>query len=310
MYIYIFSLFFILFNFQIAIYIDYYQRMAIFRNVAIYEYYISMYASNFIYIFISLREYIFDKQVTFYNKTVDEYMNTTLSNYYVIFSKSSKMKDIYRVYFPESYQTFLNYLYNQKISEFINDYIKKYPRSNINCNNFFYGTSKFGFFNVLTTFIEEARTIKDKIDNYYKIAEKNNFTYNESFFNEPNGYYKDYYNQYENNIDEYKKYNPANILRTDSHKKLLITYQYINIKVYSFLISESLNEVENVFSKYNTIDIILNAVFIIFVTLVFSCIWLPLLWYKHKSLCRIKNMIYIIPCELLINGESINNLLE
>ena len=310
MYIYIFSLFFILFNFQIAIYIDYYQRMAIFRNVAIYEYYISMYASNFIYIFISLREYIFDKQVTFYNKTVDEYMNTTLSNYYVIFSKSSRMKDIYRVYFPESYQTFLNYLYNQKICEFINDYIKKYSGSNINCNNFFYGSSRFGFFNVLTTFIEEIRSIKDKIDNYYKIAEEKNFTYNESFFNGPNGYYEDYYKQYENNIDEYKKYNPANILRTDSHKKLLITYQYINIKVYSFLISESLNEVENVFSKYNTIDIILNAVFIIFVTLVFSCIWLPLLWYKHKSLCRIKNMIYIIPCELLINGESINNLLE
>ena len=128
--------------------------------------------------------------------------------------------------------------------------------------------------------------------------------------NEPNGYYEDYYKQYQNNIDEYKKYNPANILRTDSHKKLLITYLYINIQVYSFLISESLSQFEHVFSKYHNINLILNVVFIIFVALVFACAWLPFLFYVNKSLCKIKNMIYIIPCELLINQPSINNLLE
>ena len=284
--------------------------MTTFRNTAIYEYYISMYASNFLYIFISLREYIFDKQTTFYNKTVDEYVNTTLANYYAIFSYSSKMKDIYRVYFPESYQTFLNYLYNSKICEFVNNYVHEYHDSNTNCDNFFYGSSKLGFFTIITTFVEEARILRDKVDNYYKIADKKNFTYNESLLNEPNGYYEDYYKKYKNNIDEYKKYNPANILRTDSHKKLLITYLYINIQVYSFLISESLSQFEQVFSKYHNINLILNVVFIIFVALVFACAWLPFLFYVNKSLCKIKNMIYIIPCELLINQSSINNLLE
>ena len=77
-----------------------------------------MYASNFLFIFIGLREYIFDKNFMFYNQTVDEYVNRTLANYYVIFSESAKKKDDYRVVFPESFQIFLNYLQSSKICEF------------------------------------------------------------------------------------------------------------------------------------------------------------------------------------------------
>ena len=237
-----------LFIFQIAIYIDYHIKMTTFRNTAIYEYYISMYASNFLYIFISLREYIFDKQTTFYNKTVDEYVNTTLANYYAIFSYSSKMKDIYRVYFPNSYQSFLNYLYNGMVCEFIDQYNLNYHEE-IGCDEFFYKSSKFGFFTILSTFVEEIRAIKNKIDIYFDIAKNKKFFYNETYVNEPKGKYDQLYKQYENNSDEYKKYNPANILHSNSYKKLLITYLYINQNVYFYLISESLDEFELVFKK-------------------------------------------------------------
>ena len=307
-YIYQIILFLIFLAWQIGIYIYYYQKMTLYQNIATYEYYISMYASNFLFIFISLREYAFDKKFMFYNKTVDEYVDTTLENYYVIFSQSSKLKDIYRVYFPDSYQKFLNYLYNGKICEFINNYIHDYPDTDINCDNFFYCSSKFGFFTIIATFIEEARMLRDKIDIYYEIADQKNFTYNESLFNEPNGNYENFYKQYENNNDEYRQYNPANIFRTDSHKKLLITYLYINTQVYSFLISESLNQFEQVFKKYNSINLILNLIFIIFVALGFIFIWIPFLSYVNKTFGKIKNSIYIIPGELLINIQSINNL--
>ncbi len=92
--------------------------------------------------------------------------------------------------------------------------------------NIFFGSSKFGFFTLLATFIEEIRTMKYLIDDYYDKAEKRNFTYNESLFNDPNGFYEEFYNQYENNIDEYGRYNPGNILRYNSHKRLLITYLF------------------------------------------------------------------------------------
>ena len=276
-----------------------------------YEYYISMYASNFLFIFIGIREYMFDKNTMFYNKTVAEYVESTLEEYYVIFSQSSKKKDTYRIYFPDSYQVFLNYLYNGKICEFINIYIQEYPNdSNTNCEIFFFGSSKFGFFTLLATFIEEIRTMKYLIDDYYDKAEKRNFTYNESLFNDPNGFYEEFYNQYENNIDEYGRYNPGNILRYNSHKRLLITYLYINTQVYNFLISESLNQFEQVFSKYNSINLLLNIIFIIVVAFGFLFIWIPFLLNENKTFIKIKNMICIIQSELLMSISGINNLVE
>ena len=117
------------------------------------------------------------------------------------------------------------------------------------------------------------------------------------------------YKKHENNIDEYKKYNPANILQTDSHKKLLITHLYINTQIYSSLIRESLKQFEQVFAKYNSINLLLNIIFIFFVVLVFIILWIPLILYKIKTFEKLKNMLYIIPSDLLINIPDINNLI-
>jgi len=128
-------LFFIIFICQLAIYFFYYQKINLYKNICTYEYYISMFASHFIYIFVAHREYIFDRNSILYNQTVTDYLNKNLANYYVIFSNKSKTKDIYRVYFPDSYQVFLNYLYSSKICEFIDIYSSQYPENfKINCN--------------------------------------------------------------------------------------------------------------------------------------------------------------------------------
>jgi hypothetical protein len=304
-------LFLILFVWQIIIYIYYYQRTTYYEHVITYEYYISMYASNFLFIFISFREYIFDRKSKFFNETVDEYLDYTLDNYYTIFSESFRLKDIYRLYFPDSYQDFLNYLYNEKLCEFIGQYNSMIPKEDaIACDAFFYRSSGYGFFNLLTTYVEEIRTIKDKVDSYYNISDSKNFTYNETYFNDPKGKYDTLYQQYKDDIDEYKKYNPANILHSNSHKKILITYLYIHHNVYSFLVGESLHQFESIFKKYNSINLILNIIFIAVFTLGFILLWIPFLLYINKNLGRIKNMIYIIPSELLMDIHNINNLLE
>ena len=309
-YVYQFILFFVFLAWQLGTYIFYYQRMTLYGNISTYEYYVSMFASNFIFVFIYLREYAFGKKIMFYGQPVDVHINNTLRSYYVLYSQSSKMKDIYRVYFPSSYQVFLNYLYNGKICEFIDVYNNDYPKANMNCDIFFYGSSKHGFFAILTAFVEEARMLIDRIDKYYEIAEKKNFTYNESLVNDPSGFYEDLIKQYENNMDEYNKYNPVNILKTDSHKELLITYLYVNTQVYSNLISESLKQFEQLFAKYNSINLILNILFIIVVTLGFVFIWIPFLFNVNKTFSKFKTMIYIIPNELLMNIPNINSLLE
>ena len=303
-------LFLAMYLWQLSIYIFYYDKMTMYKHIISYEYWVSMYASNFLFIFIGIREYIFDKKFKFYNQSVDEYVTFTLDNFYYIYSDSAELKDENRIYFPDSYQNFLNYLYNGKICEFINIYnLDNQLNPPIECNKFFYGSGSVGFFPLLTTFVEEIRTLKSEIDRYYDIAKEKNFVYNESYLNDPNGYYEKIYNIYENNIEEYKLYNPANILSRKEHKQLLITYLYINTQVYSYLISESLKEFERIFSKYNTINLSVHIVIITAFILAFFILWIPFLYNQNKIFLKIKNMLSIIPSELLINLPNINDLL-
>ena len=302
-------LFLFLFILQLAIYIYYYLRIDLYENIMTYEYYISMYASNFLYIFLAFREYVFDRKSMFMGHQVDEYVEDTLIRYYVIFANSSRLKDIYRVYFPDSYQKFLNYLYNGKICEFIATYNRQTQNKQLACDEFFYKSSGFGFFTIIATFTEEIRVLKDKADYYYKIADEKNFTYNETYFNCPRRHYDDLYNKYNDSIDEYKKYNPANVFKTFSHKEIYITYLFINTQVYSFLISESLSQFEQVFSKYNNINLVLNIVFIIVVILGFILLWLPFLFNQSKNFLNIKSLLSLVPSELLNTVPNINNLL-
>ena len=58
----------------------------------------------------------------FYNKTSEEYLDDNIINFYKIYAETGQKKDIYRVYFSHSYQDFLNYLYNEKVCEFIESY--------------------------------------------------------------------------------------------------------------------------------------------------------------------------------------------
>jgi len=308
--IYLIILFFFIFAYQLIIFIYYYLRMTNYQRVVTYEYHISMYAANFLLTFIGLREYAFDRKIKFYNRSVDEYLEDNLKNYYVIFADKSKRKDIYRIYFPDSYQKFLNYLYNEKICEFINAYNSDNPNNKqYRCNEFLYNSSGCGFFTIMTTFTEEIRILKDKIDYYYKMAEEKNFVYNESYYNDKREHYEKLYNKYSNNIIDFKKTNPANIFKSDRHKELFITYNYILTQVYSFLISESLNKLEQIFSKYNNINLIINIIFIILVVLGFIFIWIPFIFGQKSNLKKIKNMLSIIPSELLININNISNLL-
>ena len=309
-YIFQIILFLIFLAWQIGIYVYYYDKMSLYGKIATYEYYISKFASNFLLIFIGVREYAFGKKVMFFNQPSGEFLEDNLINFYVKFSETSKMKDIYRKYFSDSYQDFLNYLYNEKVCEFIDAYNKNYPNAKTDCSKFFYGSPKFGFMTLLGSFVEELRILKDRIDYYYKIADEKHFGYNESLFNDPYGLHEELYKKYENNLNEYKKYNPINIFQTGSHKQLLITYLYINTKVYDSLINKSLEEFYVIFKKYNSINLILNIIFISALTLGFIFIWIPFILYINKNLGKIKNMIYIIPSELLLNIHNINNLRE
>jgi hypothetical protein len=176
---------------QMASYIYYYIRIVVYEDCIKYEYHTSLYASIFIFPFIGIREYLFDKETIFYGETIEKYANDTLKNFYFDLSESANQKDQYQNHFPAHFRNFMNELYTTKICELVLEFTKDYPENgDYNCSNFFFGSPNYGLLDVLAMYIEEIRSIRDIIDKSYIMANEKNFTYNESYFQDPKGNYE------------------------------------------------------------------------------------------------------------------------
>ena len=70
-----------------------------------------------------------------------------------------------------------------------------------------------------------------------------------------------------------------------------------------------MSQFEQVFSKYNGINLILNIIFIAVVILGFIFLWLQFLYKQSTNFLYIKSMLSLVPSELLNNVHNLNNLL-
>ena len=305
-----FIILFILLLCQYSTYIYYYLRLSLYKNCVQYEYYLTKYMSSFLFPFIGIREYIYERNKYFYNIPVREYIDDTLHKFYLDLSTATKNKDKYVNYFPESYKKFLEYLYSERVFELINQFITTYPGNGLSgTDDFFYGVSKYGFLSILTTYIEEIRMLKDTVDDYIVKSEEKNFIYNESYFNGPNNLYENIYDMFKNNSDDYRKLNPANALHSSSHKTLIIIYRFVIAQVIKNALSEMFLTFEEIFDSTIRVGLIINIVFIIVVVLGFFLIWVPFVIQENETIFKTKNMLSIIPKEILITLPHINIML-
>ena len=311
--IFVFILFFILFVWQLATYIYYYIRLVTYEDCIQYEFHTAKYASNYIFPFIGIREYVFDRNNYFYEETIDTYVAQTLQNFYHDLSNSADEKNKYQSHFSNQFKDFLNHLYSDKICQLVTEFNQTYPGNGFtNCSDFFFGTPDFGFYSVLAMYIEEIRSIKYQVDNLYELAIQYNFTYNESYFQDPKGNYERHKSLYNNTPEQYQYYeylNPAKIFSSERHKMLLIVYRFIISEVLTLAINESYKTFEEMFLDTDKVSLIINIIFIVIVSLGFFLIWLPFVHRENETIFRTKNMLSIIPNEILINLPHINIML-
>ena len=71
-----------------------------------------------------------------------------------------------------------------------------------------------------------------------------------------------------------------------------------------------MDQFENVFKKYNSINLIVNIIFLAILVVIFFVIWIPFVCYEKNSFEKVKNMITIFPSDLLMEIRNINSLLD
>ena len=306
-----FIVLFILFAVQIFSYYYYYTRITLYKHFVQYEYYNNKYNSRFLFPFIALREYLYDQKKILLMEEVDQYLDNSLITFYTELANISDYRDKYTSYLPISYSEFVDSLFRDEQCSFINAFLLEHKNAGFNsCELFFYNTSNYGFQAVLTTYIEEIRIMRDLEKSYLKDAEKYNFTYNESLIG-TKGEDKHYKHLLNNDTEMklYNKYNPVLILNETTHKTAIIIYRFVIMKVVQSALDNLFDAIHVAFEDTIRIGLIINIVFIVVVFIGFTALWLPFVLGENETIYKTKNMLSIIPREVLFTLPHINIML-
>ena len=306
-----FVVLFILLAVQIVSYYYYYSRINLYKHYVQYEYYNNKYNSRFLFPFIALREYLYDQKKILLMEEVDSYLDNSLITFYTELANISDYRDKFTTYLPESYSQFIDSLFRDEQCSFINNFLLEHKYAGFNtCEEFFYNTSNYGFQAILTTYIEEIRIMRDLEKYKLQNAEQYNFTYNESLIGTA-GEKKHYEHIMDNAAiyELYKKYNPVLILNETTHKTALIIYRFVVMKVVQSALDNLFEAIHIAFEDTIKVGLIINIVFIIVVFFGFTAFWLPFVIGENETIYKTKNMLSIIPKEVLFTLPHINIML-
>ena len=107
----------------------------------------------------------------------------------------------------------------------------------------------------------------------------------------------------------YNRTNPALILQEDTHKIAVIIYRYVVMEVVQSALDNLFDAIHLAFDDTSRISIVINALFIGVVFIGFFAMWLPFVLGENETIYKTKNMLSIIPREVLITLPHINIML-
>ena len=273
------------------IYLLYYQR-------------VSELESRDIMLFNSLREYMFDENSKVNSTTSLEYTNKLLNIIYIIHNEYQRYIIEKRNTIPGGYKKIFEEILMSSPCKY-----SSYFSSETQCLNFMSKSPSFGLFVLISYLIEEIRILKDSSEKRYQIQHLTNFTFNLTLTGTEKG--KSLYPQ---KLEDQIIYNEL-----DSIQEFLIDDLHLNTNVMFIhllipFIQNLVDELRNCISKgVKNIKI----TYIIFICLYFSVIiaiyifiWMPFQNNLSQIIFKTKNMLNIIPKEVLSELNNIHKLLD
>ena len=112
-------------------------------------------------------------------------------------------------------------------------------------------------------------------------------------------------NIYQININ--KRVELTNFLQKESYKMNIIIYKFVVMKVIDKSLNKLFETIRFNFDETIKISFIINIIFMVFVFIGFITFWLPFVFEQNETIFKAKNMLNIIPKEVIIDLPNINS---
>ena len=272
-------------------------------------------------IFDIMREYFFD-----YKSYMGNYSNKNISESYLkkIYEemKTSEKKFSYDDLPSKFKKKYLEILTNDLSSYaealFIKNNKTEYNYNyitlkNYTCEEISENSTKYGLDLLVSNYLYEIRVQKSYFDIMLLNASNENYTYNNTFYGEAKYFDKllEENKRKENYNDTlYEELDPFKIFNEEHVFKLSMIRRYFLLPIYNNTLNDFYNSMKDFWSTSYDIFLAVMIVFLLLITVFYLAYWIPSIYLKDESIYKTKNMLAIIPKDVLTGIPGINKLLN
>lgn len=182
---------------------------------------------------------------------------------------------------------------------------------NQSCNELFYNSTLYGLRILVTTFINEILGIKNMLNSLIIKQQSKGFIYNMSLYGTENEkpFVPDNETEPET-FNEYFELHPMTLFNSKSNYVVKKIYQTILYSSFTKFFSDFYIQIDNVLNSSVIVFCYLLVIFLILLIVFYFVIWIP---YENKIntvIYKTKNMLMIIPIDILRNMPSVYKVLN
>jgi hypothetical protein len=253
-------------------------------------------------IFNSLREYLFDINSNVHLQNSYITLHTLLEDIYVIRKNSFTYMNKKRKNLPYNFIEKYNIMNSKSPCDFRTN---QYFISEEECLLFINGATRYGILIMNSYYLEEIRFIKENSMIYVdKTKPMNNLTTTGLEINEKN------WPSDENEMENYKKNDPINFFNLESVSDLNILMSSIMIPNFIQLKQITIDVLTKFLDEAYFKFVIMIIIYLSFILLGLFFLWIPFVKNLNSIIYKTKNMLSIIPKEILASLSNIDKLLD
>ena len=271
-------------------------------------------------IFDILREYFFDYQAYTGDKLFKDIITSKLLKIYesqkdstTSFSFDDLPSQFKKKYLEVTSNDLCQYteeLFKKKDN---NTYSYSYiEEKNYQCYNLTENSTEYGLNLLISYYLEELRTQKNYFDKMLFTVKEKNYTYNNTIYGTD-----DYENLIKKNEElanynksEYNELDPFNIFNEEHVFQLSIIRRYFLLPIYNNTLNEFYISIKNFWNTSYDLFLAAMIILLLLMTTFYLAYWIPTIYTIDEDIYKTKNMLSIIPKDVLTTIPGINKLLN
>ena len=258
-----------------------------------------------------LREYFFDHQSYTGDTSFKDIITTKLLKVYEYQKDTDKLFSFDKL--PSKFkQKYLDITSNDLCSYadelFIKNNNTDYSyilENNYQCHNLTENSTQYGLNLLISYYLGELRTQKNYFDNILEITNDKNYICNYSLFGTSE------YNKTSNcNINENENLEPFKIFNEEHVFQLSIIRRYFLLPIYNDTLNDFYKSMNNFWNTSYDIFLTVMIILLLLITAFYLAYWIPTIYSIDEDIYKTKNMLSIIPKDVLATIPGINKLLN